>query len=336
MDKGHERRSFRSRLITSHISAHHAHLLEYGAQMSFTQKFKAREVDFALLLVAALWGASYLSAKTLTEHAPVLTVLSLRFISTSIAMALIWLIRRDRITRPEIYLGVGLGSSQALILYFETSGVSKTSATNAGLIISLAIIFTPIFESIASKNWLPRPFFVATVLAVVGVALLVSDKGFAVPGIGDWLMLAAALFRAIHVTAMGHLTASKSYSSVSITLLQSLTCGVIYSAFSVDGIAQAFKDFDTGLWLDLAFLSLLCGAFAFLVTLWAIRRTSSSRASLLLGTEPVWAVVVGISLGGEKLALLGVVGAVIIIGSSYYGQRIESAHRLTKQQPQLS
>ena len=134
--------------------------------MSLTDKAKAREVDLALIIVAALWGASYLSAKTLTEHAPVLTVLSLRFISTSLAMALIWAIKRDRFTRPEVLLGIGLGASQGLILFFETTGVSKTSATNAGLIISLAIIFTPIFESIAAKSWLPRPFFVATVVAV--------------------------------------------------------------------------------------------------------------------------------------------------------------------------
>ena len=299
-------------------------------------KLKAREVDLALIVVAALWGASYLSAKTLTEHAPVLTVLSLRFISTSLAMALIWSIKRDRFTRPEVLLGIGLGTSQGLILFCETSGVSKTSATNAGLIISLAIIFTPIFESIAAKNWLPRPFFVATVVAVVGVALLVSDKGFAAPGLGDWLMLAAALFRALHVTAMGHLTKAKSYSSVTITLLQSITCAVMYSVFSFSGIKEAVSTFDLGLWLDLAFLSLLCGAFAFLVTLWAIRRTSSSRASLLLGTEPVWAVFVGISLGGENLALFGFIGAAMIIGSSYFGQRIETKHRLLKQLPQPS
>lgn len=299
--------------------------------MSLTSGLAHRKVDLSLLLVAALWGASYLSAKTLTEHAPVLTVLSLRFISTSAAMLMIWLFRRNRFQRNEYLLGVGLGSSQALILFFETSGVSQTSATNAGLIISLAIIFTPILESIASKNWLPRSFFVATVTAVVGVALLVSDKGFAAPGIGDWLMLAAAFTRAIHVTAMGHLTANKSYSSINITLLQSLTCGVIYSVFSFEGIAEALKTFDMGLWLDLAFLSLLCGAFAFLVTLWAIRKTSSSRASLLLGTEPVWAVVVGLALGGEKLAFLGFVGAALIIGSSYFGQKIETRHRLPKQ-----
>jgi drug/metabolite transporter (DMT)-like permease len=298
--------------------------------MSFGAKLKSREVDLALLLVAALWGASYLSVKTLTEHAPVLTVLTLRFIITSLAMAAIWAIKHERFTRTELALGIGLGTTQALILFLETSGVSRTSATNAGLIISLAIIFTPIFESVASKNWLPRPFFVATAVAVVGVALLVSDKGFAAPGLGDWLMLAAALIRALHVTAMGHLTSGRTLSSVTMTLVQSITCAVIYSVFSFSGVKKAITEFDRGLWLNLLFLSLLCGAFAFLATLWAIRRTSSSRASLLLGTEPVWAVVVGISIGGESLALFGVIGAVLIIGSSYFGQKIETSHREKK------
>jgi drug/metabolite transporter (DMT)-like permease len=110
----------------------------------------------------------------------------------------------------------------------------------------------------------------------------------------------------------------------------------MYSVFSFDGIKEALSTFDAGLWIDLAFLSLLCGAFAFLVTLWAIRRTSSSRASLLLGTEPVWAVVVGISIGGESLATLGIIGALMIIGASYFGQRIETKHRLLTQEQQPS
>jgi drug/metabolite transporter (DMT)-like permease len=295
--------------------------------MPFLQSFKKREVDLALLLVAALWGGSYLAAKILTEHAPVISVLAIRFSITTLAMVAIWLISRTRISRPEIVLGLTLGSVQALILYLETSGVSRTSATNAGLIISLCIVFTPILESIVSKNWLPRSFFIATVTAVVGVALLVSNKGFATPGIGDWLMLGAAVVRAIHVTSMGHLTKGKNYSSVSITLLQSAACAGIFLLSSGYQTVDAIKAFQTSQWLGMLYLSLLAGAFSFLLTLWGIRRTSSSRASLLLGTEPVWAVLVGVLIGGEKLFLAGFVGAILIIASTYIGQEIEQRSR---------
>ena len=263
--------------------------------MKLSGAIKAREVDLVLLLVAFFWGSSYLSAKVLTQHTSVLSVLGLRFAITSIGMFFIWFARRDRFQKPEWIFGSILGASQALILFCETAGVSKTTATNAGLIISLTIVMTPILESIASKNWLPRKFFVATVMAVV--------------------------------TAMGHVTRGKSYSTVNITLIQSLTCAVIFMALSFQDMADAVSNFAPAQWYGLLYLSLLCGLFSFLANLWAIRRTSASRAGLLLATEPIWAVVVGISVGGETLALLGVVGAVLILGATFWGQRIETTHR---------
>lgn len=295
--------------------------------MSVAQRIQKKKVDLALLLVAGLWGGSYLAAKVLTEHASVIAVLAIRFSITTLVLIPIWALMKQPINRSTVALGLGLGSVQALILYLETAGVARTSATNAGLIISLCIVFTPILESIASKKWLPRSFFIATVISVVGVALLVSDKGFAAPSLGDWLMFGAAVVRSVHVTSMGHLTKGKNYSSVTITFMQSLACAVLFLAFSGDRTLDAINSFEKSQWLGMLYLSLLAGAFAFLLTLWGIRKTSSSRASLLLGTEPVWAVVVGLTLGGEKLALLGFIGAILIVGSTYVGQEIEQKSR---------
>lgn len=295
--------------------------------MSIAQTIQKKKVDLALLLVAGLWGGSYLAAKVLTEHAPVIAVLAIRFSITTLVLIPIWALMKQPINRSTVALGLGLGSVQALILYLETAGVARTSATNAGLIISLCIVFTPILESIASKKWLPRSFFIATVISVVGVALLVSDKGFAAPSLGDWLMFGAAVVRSVHVTSMGQLTKGKNYSSVTITFMQSLACAVLFLAFSGDRTLDAINSFEKSQWLGMLYLSLLAGAFAFLLTLWGIRKTSSSRASLLLGTEPVWAVVVGLTLGGEKLALPGFIGAILIVGSTYVGQEIEQKSR---------
>lgn len=295
--------------------------------MSVAQRIQKKKVDLALLLVAGLWGGSYLAAKVLTEHAPVIAVLAIRFSITTLVLIPIWALMKQPINRSTVALGLGLGSVQALILYLETAGVARTSATNAGLIISLCIVFTPILESIASKKWLPRSFFIATVISVVGVALLVSDKGFAAPSLGDWLMFGAAVVRSVHVTSMGQLTKGKNYSSVTITFMQSLACAVLFLAFSGDRTLDAINSFEKSQWLGMLYLSLLAGAFAFLLTLWGIRKTSSSRASLLLGTEPVWAVVVGLTLGGEKLALPGFIGAILIVGSTYVGQEIEQKSR---------
>ena len=97
-------------------------------------------------------------------------------------------------------------------------------------------------------------------------------------------------------------------------------------------MTRAVSNFAPAQWYGLLYLSLLCGVFSFLANLWAIRRTSASRAGLLLATEPIWAVIVGVTVGGETLAIIGVFGAVLILGSTFWGQRIETIHRERVQQ----
>ncbi len=55
--------------------------------------------------------------------------------------------------------------------------------------------------------------------------------------------------------------------------------------------------------------------------MWSVRRTSPSRVSLLLGTEPLWAAAVGIALGGERLGVLGLLGAVLVLAGTAWGRR---------------
>jgi drug/metabolite transporter (DMT)-like permease len=288
---------------------------------------KASKVDLVLLAVAIVWGASYLSAKAITPYATVPAMLSVRFAIATLAMVAIWLIRRKKFSKTDLVLGTIFGLTQSAIMSVETFGLKITSATNAGLLISLTIIFTPIMESAWNKRWLPRSFFLAAVGAIVGVALLVTGNGIQEPNFGDMLLFIAAIVRAVHVTAQGVLTRNKEASSFNMILMQCLTATVVFFVFDVQGAFDAIESFGPAQWAGTLFLALFCSVFAFVAQLWAIRRTSASRSSLLLATEPIWAVVIAVLFGGETLALLGIVGAAVIIGSTYIGQGIESRHR---------
>lgn len=288
---------------------------------------KDRRIDLLLLAVAATWGASYLSAKELVDLTTVPVALALRYLSATVGMIVVWLIVRPGIpTRRSVGIGALLGCSQASILWLETAGVAITSATNAGLIISLTIVFTPILESVASRRWLPRSFFVAAVFAVVGVLLLVSANGFHSPTPGDLLILAAAVVRAAHVTATGRFL-RPTESTFTLVLIQMVVGSVIFSLLASSDLGSAVAGLDATGWAHVAFLGLGCSVFAFIIQAWAIRRTSAARASLLMGTEPVWAVAVGVGLGGENIGLWGFIGAAVIIAATYFGQSIEARHR---------
>jgi len=288
----------------------------------------SRRIDATLLLVAAVWGSSYLAAKVATAAAPVLVVIFLRYgVATAACVALIGLRSGTRVcTREEARVGAVLGATQAAVLVLETYGVAHTSAANAGLIISLTIVLTPLMDVSGRNRRLPPTFFAAAAVCVLGVGLLVSATGLHAPRIGDILMLAAALVRAVHVALLGRLTAGRSSRPLQLTTIQTLVGAAL---FGVAATAQlpTIAHIDLRTWGVLIYLALFCSVFAFLAQTWAVQRTSASRASLLLGTEPVWAVAAGIFLGGEHLTAIAAVGAVLVIAGAFWGHSIERAHR---------
>jgi drug/metabolite transporter (DMT)-like permease len=109
---------------------------------------RRHNADILLLGVALVWGSSYLATKVLTLHGTVFAILALRFLIAAIVMVVVWVLSRERtgeerLGRCGLLVALTVGGTQALILSLETWGVSLTSATNAGLIISMTIVFTP-------------------------------------------------------------------------------------------------------------------------------------------------------------------------------------------------
>ncbi|MEV5574178.1 DMT family transporter [Spirillospora sp. NPDC052269] len=289
----------------------------------------ARRTDAVLLLVALVWGSSYLAAKTATAALPVLTVLFARYAISALACGAVVASRRRgrRWTRAEVRAGSLLGVTQASVLVVETYGVAHTSAANAGLIISLTLVLTPLLDRTGGRR-LPWTFFLAAGLCVVAVGLLTSSTGLHAPRLGDALMLAAAVVRAGHVALVGRLTAGRPLDPLHLTTVQTVVGSALFLPLAVPHLPDLARSSATT-WTQLIYLALFCSVFAFLAQTWAVQGTSASRASLLLGTEPIWAVAVGICVGGERLTLWTALGAMLMIAGTSWGQAIERTHRTT-------
>ncbi|REK84334.1 DMT family transporter [Streptomyces inhibens] len=290
-----------------------------------------RRTDLVLLMVALVWGSSYLTAKTAADAAPILVVLFMRYLLSAVASIVLVLAtarrRRGRWTPEEVRIGSVLGLTQTAVLVLEMYGVAQTSAANAGLLISLTLVITPLLDRSGGRSRVPPRFFLAAGVCVVAIGLLTSGHGLHAPGIGDGLMLAAAVVRAGHVALVGRLTAGRALRPLQLTTVQTVVGTMLCLAPSAAGGLPILAHATAGTWSQLVYLALFCSVFAFLAQTWAIQRTSASRASLVLGTEPVWAVAVGIVLGGERLTALAALGAGLMVAGTYWGQAIERAHR---------
>ncbi|RYV50944.1 DMT family transporter [Pengzhenrongella frigida] len=287
-------------------------------------------IDASLLAVALVWGSTYLTAKELVVPSTVVAILALRFALTVVAMLPFCLGRLRRTSRDELRTGVLLGVILAAEFALETFGIAGTSATNAGLIISLTLVLTALLESSLSRSWLPPRFYVAAVLSVVGVALLATGSSVGAPTWGDLLILLAAAVRAVHVTAMHRLSAGRRHDAFTLTFVQLSVCAVVFCALTPwvgESMVAVAPQLDVGQWVRLAYLALICTVFAFVVQMWAVRLTSPSRVSLLLGTEPIWALAIGVVIAGDRIGWMGLLGAAAIVVGTAWGRRIERLHR---------
>ncbi|MFC8127842.1 DMT family transporter [Streptomyces sp. NPDC057302] len=280
--------------------------------------------DLPVLLVAVVWGASYLAAKGITTTHTVVAVLVLRFAVVLPALVVAGWRGLRALTAPQ-WRGAGvLGLILSGIFLLETYGVVHTSATNAGLIISLTMIFTPLAEAAVTRERPPRAFLAAAGLSVLGVVLLTQGGGFTRPSPGDGLILLAALARTVHVLAMSRIKAVRDADALSLTTVQLGGAVAVFALLAAAGTGASPWSVAVGFgareWAGLIFLSVFCTLFAFFVQMWAVRRTSPSRVSLLLGTEPLWAAAVGIAVGGERLGLVGLVGGVLVLVGTSWGR----------------
>lgn len=286
--------------------------------------------DLVLLAVAVVWGSSYLAAHEVVAPDAVFAFLVLRFGVAAAVLAVVLAPRLAQFRREEVLLGVVFGVVLSLILTLETLGLTLTSPSNAGLLISLSIVLTPLL----SGRRLPAPFYPAAGVAVAGVAVL-SGGAFHTPGGGDVLILLAAAARAVHLNVIDRLSVGRSLDSARLTLVQLVVALGVFAMLAPvgRGVGAVAVELDTRGWLLTVYLALGCTVFAFLAQMWAVRRTSSSRVGLLLGTEPLWAAAIGVLVGGDPVTVAGIVGAALILAGINWARIVESRPAAPTLQP---
>jgi drug/metabolite transporter (DMT)-like permease len=277
------------------------------------------QAEAMLLLVAMVWGASYGLAKTAVIFYPVLAFLAVRFCVTSVLLAFAW----RRLSTPQITatlkVGVPLGLILLAIFVAETYGLSLTQASNAAFLISLCVVFTPFVEWIVLRSKPGAAGFAAASISLAGTWLLTSGVSLQF-NLGDGLMVLAAVLRAVMVTCTTKLTRGRDVPALPLTATQTGTVGLgclVLAATVLPGGIPPLPH-DPAFWSATGFLVVFCTLFAFFAQNYALKRTSPTRVSLLMGSEPVFGAMFAVYWLNESLSPQGWVGGFMIVGASLW------------------
>ncbi|MGF1763400.1 DMT family transporter [Aliivibrio kagoshimensis] len=272
--------------------------------------------EILLLLVAIIWGTSYGITKEALLYISVFGFLTLRFgLSTLLLLPFVWMEWRSNPTTDWKY-AIPTGIILLAIFIAETYGITQTTASNAAFLISLCLLFTPFIEWLIFRQRPSKRIFVMVGLSLVGVSLLSLNTDHQLSlNRGDAYILLAALLRGCMVVATKKLLHGKSISSLSVTAIQSsvVFVGALLLLLINEPLSIHTLPTESTFWLLVLYVVCFCTIFAFFAQNYGVRKTSATRASVLMGSEPAFGAMFAIVWLGESLSLLQLAGGVLIV-----------------------
>ncbi|MGI8422350.1 MAG: DMT family transporter [Gaiellaceae bacterium] len=264
----------------------------------------------ALVLVTAVWGVTFVQVKDAVAIYPLFAFLAVRFAIASLTLAAPAAGRVRRLGPSGWLAGCAVGALLAAGYVLQTAGLARTTVSGAGFVTGMYVILTPLIALILFRAKIGRAAWVATAVAVVGLAMISGVH--AGSSTGDLLVLGGAAVFALQIVLIDRY--APRFDPLALTFVEMLAACVVLTAVALPRGDLALPHGRT-VWAALLVTGIFASALGYLFQTWAQRRIDATRTALLFSLEPVWAGVFGFALAGDRLGLLGWSGcAVILIG----------------------
>jgi drug/metabolite transporter (DMT)-like permease len=277
------------------------------SRLARSRKTRAELLAGGVILgVSAIWGATFVIVKDTVATWSVTSFLFWRFLVALVALVAIWPRSLRRIDRSTLTHGLALGAFLSVGYLAQTAGLETTSAATSGFLTSLYVVEAPLLAALATRRRPSSRTFGALGLALVGLAVI-SLHGLSFRT-GDVLGAVGSLAFASQIAGLG--AWSQASDPVALTVVQL----AVVSATSALALAPSgFRLPPTAAdWASVLATGLLATTLALAAQTWAQRRLSTTRASLLMASEPLFATAGGV-LGGEGLPFRVVIGGAAIV-----------------------
>ncbi len=270
---------------------------------------------FALTAIL-VWGTTFTSTKILLKSFAPVEILFFRFI---IGFTVLFILSPRKISvknmRQELIFAAAGFCGITMYFLMENIALLHTTASNAGVIVSLSPFFTGILSFYFSDDEKPDiSFFIGFVIALTGIGLI-SFNGMMnlnLNPIGDFLALLAAFFWSLYSILM------KKVSKFGYSNLESTKRVFFYGLFFMIP-AILISDFK---WEFIRFadpvnlfniLFLGAGASALCFAAWntAVNILGAVKTSVYIYIVPIVTVLSAALVLGEKLTIISVCGVII-------------------------
>jgi drug/metabolite transporter (DMT)-like permease len=265
-------------------------------------------VYFFLVLTTFFWGGSFLFTKIgVATIPPQLFVLS-RFTLATALMLLVCLKRVRLLDRGTVIRGMTVGVALGLTNLSFVFGIQGTSISRAGILNNLFVLFIPVITKIIWRDRIGRVNMAGIALAVAGIVLLATGGGNGFNR-GDFLSTFCAFMIACHIISVSKVL--KNDDVFLITLIQFATVTLIAGTATLLLPLPAFSITQPAV-LSIVYCAVFPTLFCFTLQNIYQRYVTPTRAGLIYTLDPVWSLIAGFFVLGERLNRMEWLGCGII------------------------
>lgn len=261
----------------------------------------------ALLLAMALWGSSYVAMKySFRELHPVTVIFGRMVVATLCFLPFAGSFRRMPLGRRHVPILVLMCLSEPCLYFvFEGAALMYTSASQASMISTMLPLLVALGAAFFLREKLTPRLLAGFALAAVGALWLgyaaSSTSEAPNPLLGNFLEFLAMVCAAGYTISMKHLT--RDLSPFHLTGIQSLA-GMLFFAplLALPQVRQMAAPSVEGV-LAVVYLGTVVSFGSYSLYNYGVSRIPVSRASAFINLIPVFSILLGFVILGERLNL---------------------------------
>lgn len=269
------------------------------------------KVTVYLVLTTVLWGGSFVFNKIGFRDIPPVTFMFLRFALATVIMGIFCLRRLSGLNRDIMVKGAKVGLALAAANLSFVLGVSGTSVSRAGFLNNLFVLLVPLLCFLRWRERVSRWNIVGILLAMIGLWQL-AVGGAAGFSRGDFFSTVCALFISFHIILVSKILHNEDVYLV--TLVQFATVAAVGGLLF---LCLPARPFTVGMVSGGALL--YCAVFPTVICFTLMntyqRYSTPTRAGLIYTLDPVWSMLGGMLILGERLSHREWLGCLFIFGA---------------------
>ena len=280
---------------------------------------------FSLVTAMILWASSFIALKIAFQGYHPMIVIFGRMVVGSICFLVFYRqLRHTVIKREDVkYLLFMAVCEPCIYFIFEAKALELTSASQAGLITAMLPLMVALGATVFLKERISRQTAVGFLIAISGACWLSlsGEKSVSAPNplLGNFLEFLAMVAATGYTLSLKHLSAR--YSALFLTAVQTWVGAFFFSLFLIHPDISLPR-----VWYPTPALAVLyLGSFvtlgAYLFYNYGVSKIPASQASAFVNLIPVFAVILGFIILGERFVPSQYVASLVVLVGVFISQR---------------